>query len=211
MTLSQLEHATTAPSRFLRVLRRAATVEDPNNKRVPLTFTTRIVHHPDLIQDSNIFLVPGGRFLLISDATGVMSLVDLGYHLHATAKPVASIRFDYAVSTFEVQATTNGLGIRICTVISLHTHTLVRVLEVFPSSTSPSFLQIAMFSVPRRVLSYSFNKDLFAYADDCHIGVHDFIADMVVVWDVPQGMNNEVSGELPFGTILTKCPLPLCR
>jgi hypothetical protein len=211
MTLSQLEHATTAPSRFLRVLVRAATVWDPNKKRVPLACTTRIVHHPDLHQDSNIFLVPGGRFLLVSDMTGVMSLVDLGHDLHAAAKPVASIQFNNAISTFEVQATINGLGIRICTVTLLHTRTLVQVLEIFPSSPSPSFLQVAMFSVPRRVLSYSFNRDLFAYADDDHIGVHDFIADMVVAWCMPQDRNNRVSGELPFETILTKCLLPLCR
>lgn len=55
MTLSQLEHATTAPSCFLRVLKRAATVWVPNNKRVPLACTTRIVCHPELLQDSNIF------------------------------------------------------------------------------------------------------------------------------------------------------------
>jgi len=211
MTLLQLEHATTAPSRFLRVLRLAATVRDPNNKRIPLACTTRIVHHPDLSQDSNIFLVPGGRFLLISDTTGVMSLVDLGYDLHAAAKPVASIQFDNAISTFEVQATTDGLGIRMCTVISFHEHTLVRVLEIFPSSSSPSFLQVAMFSVPHKVLSCSFNKDLFAYADDSHIGVHNFIADTAVAWCVPMDANNTVSGELPFVTTLTKCLLPFCR
>jgi hypothetical protein len=210
MTLSQLEHATTVPSRFLRVLRRAATVWDPNNKRVPLACTTCIVRHPDLSQDSNIFLVPGGRFLLISGTTG-MSLVDLGHDVHAAAKSVVSIQFDNVISSFEVQATTDGLGIRICTVISFHTHTLVRVLEIFPSSPSPSFLQVAMFSVPHEVLSYSFNKDLFAYADDSHIGVRNFIADTVVAWRVPQDMNNAVSGELPFVTTLTKCLLPLCR
>ena len=95
--------------------------------------------------------MPGGRFLLISGTTGVMSLVDLGYDLHAAAKPVASIQFDNAISTFEMQATTDGLGIRVCAITSLHAHTLVQVLEIFPSSRSPSFLQVAMFSVPHRV------------------------------------------------------------
>jgi hypothetical protein len=209
MTISQLEFAVTSPFRFTIVLKRVATALHLHNNRVP--YVTRIVHHRDprnsdlVLENSTIYLVPGGRFLLVSSTTGVLSLMDLGYDPHALTEPisVASVVLEHVITNFEVQATADGLGIRVCIVIPLTgsvESTLVKVLEIFPSSSSASFLQVGEFSFPCHPSSYSFSGDLFAYASDSHVGVHNFISDMAATWSISSDVPNyKVCDDLQLG------------
>jgi hypothetical protein len=191
MTTSELEHAVTSPYQFTAILRRAANALDACNKLSPRV--TRILYcnppgspHP-LPDISAIYLVPGGRFLLTSSTDFVMSLWDLGYNSNISIdhSPVASVVFQHIVSEFEVQATADDMGIRICIVapsLLSPPSTLVKVLEIFPSSPLASFSQIAEFSLPHLLLSYSFNNDLIAYNYGDYIGVRNFVSNMAVVW-----------------------------
>jgi hypothetical protein len=190
MTTLELEHAATSPCKFTAIVRRVAK---------PLDASTKVMHRvnrilrgdPTLLPDpdtSTIYLVPGGRYLLTSKAF-VMTLWDLGYNSNVPIdhSPVASMRFTHVVEEFEVQATADDMGIRIYIVSPSPlspTSTLVKVLEIFPSSPSASFSQIAEFSLPHLVLSYSFNKDLFAYNYDGGVGVRNFVSNMAVVWGI---------------------------
>jgi hypothetical protein len=124
-----------------------------------------------------------------------MSLKVLGYDLQTFVKPIASIICKHPVGEFDVQATSDGLGIRICIVTTLlgstGLSTWVKILEIFPSS-SASFIEVAEFSFAYRVRSYTLNKDLFAYNWHNHVGVHNFIADKAVAWAVPDEHINHV-------------------
>jgi len=190
MTASELEHAVTSPYQFTTMLKRAADALDACNKLSP--HVTRILHcnPPHLLPDiSTIYLVPGGRFLITSSTAFVMSLWDLGYssNISIDHSPVASMVFKHIVSEFEVQATADDMGIRICIVAPSPLSplsTLVKVLEIFPSSPSASFSQIAEFSIPHPLLSHSFHRDLFAYNYRGYVGVHNFVSDMAVVWHI---------------------------
>ena len=207
MTISQLEFAVTSPFRFTIALKRAATALHPHNNRVPYMMT-RIVHHHDprnsdlILENLTIYLVPGGRFLLASSTTGVLSLMDLGYDPHALTEPisVAFVVFEHVITNFEVQATADGLGLRVCIVIPLAgsvESTLVKVLEIFPSSSPASFLQVGEFSFPHHPSSYSFSKDVFAYVSNSHVGVHNFISDMAIAWSIsPDESDYKVCNDL---------------
>ena len=100
MTISELEHAATSHFRFTAVLKRAATPSGPYSKLVP--YVTHVLHHrdpinPDLpLQHKAIYLVPGGRFLLMSSTTGAMTLMDLGYPPRTVIEPfaIASAHFE---------------------------------------------------------------------------------------------------------------------
>jgi hypothetical protein len=120
-----------------------------------------------------------------------MSLWDLGYNSNVSIdqNPVASVGFNHIISDFEVQPSADGMGIRICIVApsSLSpASTLVKVLGIITSSPSMSFSQIAEFSLSHLLLSHSFNGDLFAYNYHGSIGVHNFISNMAVVWNIVQ-------------------------
>ena len=117
-----------------------------------------------------------------------MSLWDLGYspNIPVDHSPVASMVFNHIVSKFEVQPTADDMGIRICIIAPSPLSppsTLVKVLEIFPSSPSASFSQIAEFSLPHPLLSYSLNNDLIAYSYNNFIGVRNFVSNMGVVWN----------------------------
>ena len=76
---------------------------------------TRILNHYHPItsltlENSSIYLVPGGRFLLVSSRTGIMSLMDLGHNSHVVAKQIASVIFEHPTTEFDVQGTPDNLG-----------------------------------------------------------------------------------------------------
>jgi len=202
MTISELEYAVTSPFRFTAALRHSQNTTKAHNELIP--YFTRILHnrtprHSDLdLENSTIYLVPGGRFLLTGSRTGIMLLWDLGYNPRASIEPfpVASIVFEHVVGEFEVQATSDGLGIRICIVIRptpTPPSTLIKILEIYPMSLPASFLQIAEFSLPHHIVSYSFNKDLFAYSCQGHVGVHNFVSNTAVAWTEHSEFCNDVS------------------
>jgi hypothetical protein len=198
MTTSELEHAATSPCKFTAFIRRIAKPLDACTKLSPRV--TRILRcnpycGPHVLLDpdiSAIYLVPGGRFLLTSMAS-VMSLWDLGYNSKVPIdhSPIASMRFTYDVNKFDVQATADDRGIRICIVATSPlspTATIVKILEVSPLSSLVSFSQIAEFSIPHEFesLAYAFNKDLFSYNYLGCVGVRNFVCDMAVEWRIDQ-------------------------
>lgn len=187
MSTAELEHAVTSPFRFTAMFKRRATPQlEPRNELI--AHTTRVVQHlcpatSLVLENSSIYLIPGGRFLLASSLTGVMSLFDLGHNPHAVAKTIASTIFQHAFSDFDVQASSDNLGIRICIVFPFtDSSTSVKILEIFPQSLSPSFFQVAEFSLPDEIFLYDFNKDLFAYSVRRVVGVRNFISDTAVKW-----------------------------
>jgi hypothetical protein len=196
MTLSELEHAAMSPIRFTTLLRRHAkssvNARDSNDYNKFSPCVTRILPYripgisdppPEI---SVIYLVPGGRFLLTADTAFAMSLWDLGYNAYASidALPVASIVLEHAVTSFEVQPTGDGLGVRIFIVSIAPPVTWLKVMEIYPTSPSPSFSQIASCSLPHPLRSYSLFNDLAAYHHDDHIRVFNFISNTTVAWRV---------------------------
>jgi hypothetical protein len=121
----------------------------------------------------------------------VISLWDLGYgsKIPVDHNPVASMGFNHNVSKFDVQASADGMGIHICIVArSPPPHsppsTVVKVLEIFPSSPCASFSQITEFSLAHPLLCYSFNGDLFAFSYIGHVGVRNYVSNMAVLWQI---------------------------
>jgi hypothetical protein len=214
MTLSELEHAVMSPVRFTTLLRQHAEdsavrfteyAEDSlnaYNKCFPCV--TRTLPRLPGISDpppeiSAIYLVPGGRFLLTSDAAFAMSLWDLGYNADSSinALPVACIVLEHAVTSFEVQPIGDGLGIRIFVVSIAPPFKLLKVMEIYPTSPSASFSQIASCSLPHPLTSYSLNNDLVVYHHEDYIRVFNFISNMTIAWIVPpaQADFSDVRGE----------------
>lgn len=196
MGLSELEHSVMSPVRFTTFLKRVGNSLDACNARFPCV--SRILPYrlpgisdplPDL---SSIYLVPGGRFLLTSSTGSVITLWDIGYNACAPIDPfpVASAVLEHAITKFEVQATGDGLGIRIFIVSIAPPFTLLEVMEIFPSSPSASFSQIASCSLPHPLMFYSLNNDRVAYHYDNYICVLDFISNKTVAWGVPLAASN---------------------
>jgi hypothetical protein len=116
MTTSELEHAVTSPYQFTTILRQAANALEGCNKLSPHVTCVLHCNPPHLPSDIlTIYLVPGGRFLITSSASFVMSLWDLGYNstVSIDQNPVASVVFNHIVSEFEVQPSADNMGLRI--------------------------------------------------------------------------------------------------
>ncbi|KAJ3508979.1 hypothetical protein NMY22_g16443 [Coprinellus aureogranulatus] len=87
MSNLELEHAATAPQRFLSLVKRI----DPDDTLLPLSsrdlIFRRSLHLEDTYIPRRLFLLPGGRFLLVSSEDLSLTLWDLGYNMHIAPKP----------------------------------------------------------------------------------------------------------------------------
>jgi hypothetical protein len=192
MTLSELEHSAMSPICFTTLLKQTRKSSNNRNTILPCV-SRRLPYQSPAIFDppsdvSNIYLVPGGRFLLTSgtEPHPTISLWDVGYNARAPINllPVASLVLEHAVTEFEVQATGDGLGLRVFVISTTPPSTLLKVIEIYPSSPSASFSPIASCSLPRPLDCYSLNNDRVAYFDHRKIFVLDFISNTTVAWDV---------------------------
>ena len=100
ISTSEIEQAVTSPFRFTAALKHAACTSERRSALIPND--TRIIYHRDLVNSSQfldnsaMYLVPGGRFLLMSSKTGIMNLLDLGYNIpKICVKPTPSGAFHH--------------------------------------------------------------------------------------------------------------------
>lgn len=105
MTLSELEHAASGPHRFVNDYGSApkSHTEAYMKRWIPCRMRTPDSDTSDgLYKISNLYLIPGGRFLLTAgkpadpSSLGSLCLWDLGYNTHSPAKafPVATAPID---------------------------------------------------------------------------------------------------------------------
>ena len=115
----ELEQAAMAPHRWITRCATFATRYSVDSDAMLCPTTTRIIWDPMGGADSDeyrtgLFLVPGGRYLLIYSSQG-MGVWDLGYTLNSDCKLLASIGPE-AGSTFrKVNDTSDGTGLVIVT------------------------------------------------------------------------------------------------
>ncbi|KAJ6562621.1 hypothetical protein B0H19DRAFT_1145161 [Mycena capillaripes] len=185
MTLSQLEHATTAVHRFLRNMRHHFSVVSSRSLR---PFSTRILSSFDSATESfnNVVLVPGGRFLLTSCKSHVR-LWDIGFHSGALVNPcpIASIDVGFPlISRIAITQPSSNMHEILVLVMSKESHTSAH-LSVFRISppAQPLFTLVASapvsFGHPFLVL---FSERHVAVSADNHILLWNFAQDSWARW-----------------------------
>ena len=114
----ELEKAAMAPRRWIELCGafEKQHLNDPGAKLCPRA--TRIINDLLATVDSTFFIVPGGRYLVISSPSINISVLDLGYNSSADCKLIASVglnelddRRDSWGNACEVQATPDGMGL----------------------------------------------------------------------------------------------------
>ena len=107
MTVSQLEHSATSPTRFLARLRR----ELPSGLIQPVC-TRMLTKLPAHSAFRDTILVPGGRFLFTRSPGNIIELWDLGFVPDSVIRLIASEHFDDQLIVIQyLQPTGDGLGI----------------------------------------------------------------------------------------------------
>ncbi|KAF8805715.1 hypothetical protein BYT27DRAFT_7192079 [Phlegmacium glaucopus] len=112
MTVLELERAAMAPRRWIEL---CATFQKqhPNGSGTKLcSRTTRIIDNPPaaMVDNPEIFIVPGGRYLISRSSMGIF-VWDLGYTSSVDCKTIASVEREGGPYTGMVQATPDGLGL----------------------------------------------------------------------------------------------------
>ncbi|KAF8805721.1 hypothetical protein BYT27DRAFT_7103860 [Phlegmacium glaucopus] len=115
MTVLELEHAAMAPRRWIELCA-AFQKQHPIDSGAKLcSRTIRIIDNPlaAIADDPEIFIVPGGRYLVSDSSTGIF-IWDLGYTSSADCKLIASVEREVqSQNASMVQATPDGLGLTI--------------------------------------------------------------------------------------------------
>ncbi|KAF8799413.1 hypothetical protein BYT27DRAFT_7120833 [Phlegmacium glaucopus] len=112
MTVPELEHAAMAPRRWIKLCA-AFQKQHPNVSGAKLcSRTTRIIDNPlaVMVDNPEIFIVPGGRYLISQSSSGIF-IWDLGYTSSADCKLIASVGPEGRSYHCTVQATPDGLGL----------------------------------------------------------------------------------------------------
>lgn len=95
MSIGELEHAATAPRRFLNLVKGLDVDYAPRPFRCRDLVFRQCPSRTGTYAPRGIFLVPGGRFLLATTEDFLLTLWDLGYNMNVVPKP-------YPVATSEV-------------------------------------------------------------------------------------------------------------
>ncbi|KAF9001150.1 hypothetical protein BDQ17DRAFT_1358847 [Cyathus striatus] len=177
MGVSKLKSAVTGPHRFLSALES----KEPGSKlKVVTTKTLRL--GPEFGRDriKDIFLVPGGRFLLVV-FMHKLALWDLSI-ISENPQPVASstTRIQISDSSSHVVSTTiDGLGLRILfSTDGGDEEVHFQIFDIYPSSPTPEFKKIADFQfVYEEQLQYFLAGNLLAVQDDGALKLFDFVED----------------------------------
>ncbi|KAF8805720.1 hypothetical protein BYT27DRAFT_7103849 [Phlegmacium glaucopus] len=116
MTVLELEHGAMAPRRWIELCA-VFEKQHPNDSGAKLcSRTTRIINNPfpATAKNREIFIVPGGRYLISHSSNGIF-VWDLGYTSSANCKLIASVGPSLGQEgrshSCMVQATPNGLGL----------------------------------------------------------------------------------------------------
>ncbi|KAG9221771.1 hypothetical protein CCMSSC00406_0006714 [Pleurotus cornucopiae] len=162
MSVRQLEHAVTAPTRFLRRL-----LQDLSAGNIR-PVSTRILSPPDLTSSpiNDVKLVTGGR-LLIATAAGYQELQiwDLGFSPASviSPRPVLVKRTNGRIQKVLAQTTADSLGIMLLvnTRLDMPPQSLLEIYEMYPGSSDPVLHRLASWKFP--------NDALKRYASTVHI------------------------------------------
>ncbi|KAL4248634.1 hypothetical protein AB1N83_014161 [Pleurotus pulmonarius] len=197
-----LEHAVTAPSRFLRRL-----LQDLSAGNIR-PVSTRILSPPDLTSSpiNDVKLVTGGR-LLIAIAAGYQELQiwDLGFSPASviSPRPVLVKRTNGRIQKVLAQTTADSLGIMLLvnTRLDMPPQSLLEIYEMYPGSSDPVLHRLASWKFP--------NDALKRHASTVHIcGPHvvagyltrvgggemlvwNYIDNTATKWDIDYVSNND--------------------
>jgi hypothetical protein len=128
MSLAQLQHAATSPSRFSALLRRHSETSNvpiqPISRRVlaprPLATVSHLSFGGEDDSFTHLCLVPGGRWLITHTETNLVQLWDLGFGADMIIKPnpLATVSLgEDAIVQFppDVQVNRDGKGLLVAT------------------------------------------------------------------------------------------------
>ena len=113
MTVVELEHAAMRPRRWIEFCTAFEKQHLNDSGAGPRPSTTRIIERPPVAQmnlNSDLFIVPGGRFLVGHSNHGIF-IWDLGYTSSTDCKLIASVKRESESYTYMVQATLDGIGL----------------------------------------------------------------------------------------------------
>ncbi|KAF8805718.1 hypothetical protein BYT27DRAFT_7142220 [Phlegmacium glaucopus] len=188
MTVLELEHAAMVPRRWIELCA-AFQKQHPNDSGAKLcSRTTRIIDNPlAAMVDTEIFIVPGGRYLISHSYTGIF-VWDLGYTSSADCKLIASVAQEVGSDTCTVQATPDGLGLII---FSSHPCQDCSIYEIYPQNETPQLTQIAH-------VNFDASVDLTAYLLPDRVIWCGFCEDRLVfrVWDFRGNYSTSFSADV---------------
>ncbi|KII87670.1 hypothetical protein PLICRDRAFT_644115 [Plicaturopsis crispa FD-325 SS-3] len=184
MTLSQLEHAATAPRRLISRIQTHGTAKPMK------PMSTRTIRVPQANDISNFVtfthsqIVPGGRFLVTQSTTDLLALWDLGFGAKDHPYHIASIKLggvgvdDFEPSTYP---TDDGKGLLVATVSDIGENRFWEVYEIYPWATA-KFVSLGKLldRYPRQRCVLSQNMLIYGADDD--VVVWDFRCDTWVRW-----------------------------
>ncbi|KAF8802596.1 hypothetical protein BYT27DRAFT_7172643 [Phlegmacium glaucopus] len=193
MSDAELECAATAPLRWIALssskVRNNDGVLPPRRTRFIKNPFALMLKVPDPTGGSDLYLVPGGRYLVTStlDYLGVW---DLGY---CSDRDMSSnmklwVAMAQYLANFCVHPTLDGLGIRILTYCPRPSDNVMyfRVFEIYPQKQTPELSQIAelILDLQDEDIAYSLNGNVAVILtkDTGRITVWDFKANTMADW-----------------------------
>ncbi|KAH6918163.1 hypothetical protein BKA70DRAFT_9714 [Coprinopsis sp. MPI-PUGE-AT-0042] len=138
----ELEHLSVSPWRFNQMTQKHHAYAEPIMTR---SFTPRLVRDGPAVRVHGVHLVPGGRYLLVSDESHQILLWDLGHNVNAPPKltPLATLGLDRPMHIVGTWPTADLQGFRMfsrsSTPHATHPEILLQVHEIYPSSERPAF------------------------------------------------------------------------
>jgi hypothetical protein len=105
----ELEHAALAPHRWISLCSTFAKQHPNDSDAVLRPSKKRIIRNPHSF-DANIFLVPGGRYL-VSNSFDRTCVWDLGYTSNADPKLLASLEHNTRARSFGINTTSDRMGL----------------------------------------------------------------------------------------------------
>ncbi|KIM91317.1 hypothetical protein PILCRDRAFT_810578 [Piloderma croceum F 1598] len=196
MTVLQLEHSATSPTRLLARIRR----DLPTGSIQPMC-TRMLTKLPATSAFHDTILVPGGRFLFTRSPGNIIELWDLGFSPDSVIRLIASEFFqDKDIFIVYIQPKGDGLGILVIVKVELTSNTFqYEVLEIHPSSPAPVFRRVGLLPFEEPSFAVSFTDDLFVIIQEAHVTVWNVVQDSWVKWQI------DMEAESAYGMQCVKC------
>ncbi|EAU89482.2 hypothetical protein CC1G_07708 [Coprinopsis cinerea okayama7 len=145
MSISDLEHLALSPQRFICYMRRNEnSVVSPSRTQI---FLPKNPFNPnERLVISQLYLLPGGRFLITNTTSCGLCLWDLGINAGHTprGRPMAFISLASPVFLEEPNPTADGRGILLfCNSTIAQTPRQFVIYEIYPTADIPAFVQKA--------------------------------------------------------------------
>ncbi|KAF8801990.1 hypothetical protein BYT27DRAFT_7173545 [Phlegmacium glaucopus] len=185
LTILELEHAAMAPRRWIEL---CTAVESHDSGAELCSRTIRIINSPFATRCCELFIVPGGRYLVGYWPEGIF-VWDLGYTSNADCKLIASVE---CKSYFcMAQATPDDMGL---VIFSSRRYTDCSVYEIYPQSETPQLTRIAHLN---------FSGDLSACLLPDKVIWYGLYEDKIVVrvWDFRRNHSTSFSADFDVGRL----------